>query len=271
MPEVSLVKTITTIKGGNVKYVFTNNGRTLVTKYPDVLYWIEDYQSGMLGKHIALKYNASLVAVYRIFQKLGIDKPGFKGLGMSKEERRLNHNSWHRKWNKSPEGLSLKQRFKDNKNNLKNKPCADCGQQFISFAMEFDHLKDKEFKISHNGYKSLEVLQNEVSKCDVVCILCHRERTHSRYVYSDSKSGRSKRTLAEKVNEFKNGPCAICLKTYKPWQMDFDHLDPNDKYDKISNLVRRRCSLDKIKSEIFKCRLLCALCHRIFTEESRVK
>ncbi len=66
-------------------------------------------------------------------------------------------------------------------NDLKNVPCADCGNFYPPYVMDFDHLGDKEFNISKTGMGvSFDRLMKEVQKCDVVCSNCHRERTHQR-------------------------------------------------------------------------------------------
>lgn len=45
--------------------------------------------------------------------------------------------------------------------------------------MDFDHQRDKTFNIADIGrVMSLSRLEEELSKCDVVCANCHRERTH---------------------------------------------------------------------------------------------
>ena len=64
----------------------------------------------------------------------------------------------------------------------KNKPCADCGVKYPYYVMDFDHVEGKkEFNISDGFYNaSLEDIKNEITKCDVVCSNCHRERTHNR-------------------------------------------------------------------------------------------
>lgn len=64
---------------------------------------------------------------------------------------------------------------------LKDKPCADCGQSFPPFVMDFDHRnpKEKKFMISSAEAvcKPFEEVLLEVNKCDLVCANCHRIRT----------------------------------------------------------------------------------------------
>jgi hypothetical protein len=66
----------------------------------------------------------------------------------------------------------------------KSKPCADCGQAFPYFVMDFDHRPGevKVFVISQftKSHKSQKAVKAEIAKCDVVCANCHRIRTHKR-------------------------------------------------------------------------------------------
>lgn len=62
----------------------------------------------------------------------------------------------------------------------KDKPCADCGLKYPPYVMDFDHLSDKSFNIGRHEGRSLNVLQIEIDKCEVVCANCHRERTWQR-------------------------------------------------------------------------------------------
>lgn len=67
-------------------------------------------------------------------------------------------------------------------NRYKNVPCQDCGIQYPYYVMDFDHRdpKDKEFTMSTAIVSNMSRarLLAEISKCDVVCANCHRERTH---------------------------------------------------------------------------------------------
>lgn len=67
--------------------------------------------------------------------------------------------------------------------NLKSKPCADCGIQYPPYVMDFDHLPQYEKSFSIGALarsRSLEAITEEATKCEVVCSNCHRERTHQR-------------------------------------------------------------------------------------------
>lgn len=58
-------------------------------------------------------------------------------------------------------------------------PCKDCGKCFPYYVMEFDHLHSKKFDIACIvKYGSRKKLWEEIEKCELVCCLCHRYRTH---------------------------------------------------------------------------------------------
>lgn len=67
---------------------------------------------------------------------------------------------------------------------LKNRPCADCGQSYPYYVMDFDHREDEIKRCGLNEiYKlSVNAIKAEAAKCDVVCSNCHRERTHQRRI-----------------------------------------------------------------------------------------
>lgn len=67
-----------------------------------------------------------------------------------------------------------------------NKPCTDCGKQYPYYVMDFDHLdptkKEKNVgRLTARSF-SLEKIQKEIDKCELVCSNCHRIRTHNRRV-----------------------------------------------------------------------------------------
>ena len=65
-----------------------------------------------------------------------------------------------------------------------NKSCMDCGVSYRYYVMEFDHLPGTK-KHSHpaelykTGWGNERILE-ELSKCELVCANCHRERTMGR-------------------------------------------------------------------------------------------
>lgn len=74
-------------------------------------------------------------------------------------------------------------------NDLKRKPCVDCGGEFPPVAMDFDH-RDGEQKIGNISLLvnqgSEHALMKEIAKCDLVCSNCHRVRTAIRAGWEES-------------------------------------------------------------------------------------
>ena len=64
---------------------------------------------------------------------------------------------------------------------FKARRCADCGIQYPSYVMQFDHVRGtKEFTISERTDMREARVISEIAKCDVVCANCHSERTYTR-------------------------------------------------------------------------------------------
>jgi hypothetical protein len=66
---------------------------------------------------------------------------------------------------------------------IKDNPCTDCGKRFHHKQMHFDHLEDNKraniADMTRRAY-SIETLQAEIDKCELVCESCHGYRTHAR-------------------------------------------------------------------------------------------
>jgi hypothetical protein len=77
---------------------------------------------------------------------------------------------------------------------------------------------------------------------------------------------RSKRVeTANAVNSLKSAPCVDCGRSFPPFCMEFDHIDPSKKCNDIKNLVCKGRSFNFVLKEIEKCHLVCILCHRMRT------
>lgn len=76
----------------------------------------------------------------------------------------------------------LRLQYREEVKSLKEKPCADCGQIFPYYVMDFDHIEgNKVASVSRlMNARKIEQTRKEILKCDVVCANCHRERTHRR-------------------------------------------------------------------------------------------
>jgi len=98
------------------------------------------------------------------------------------------------------------------------------------------------------------------------CEVCNRD-----FEYSRKKGGtknccnsctvnKRRHGLKNKCISFLGGKCENCGYNSCKEALDFHHLDPSEKDFNISGSHCR--SWDKIESELKKCVLLCANCHR---------
>lgn len=101
---------------------------------------------------------------------------------------------------------------------------------------ECKRLYDNQFHKNRNSESKLK--KQELQR--------NREKENRQYVY----------------DYLKNNPCVVC-EEYDPTVLEFDHIDRDSKLKAVSNM--RYFSIDKIKEEISKCRVLCANCHRRHT------
>lgn len=68
--------------------------------------------------------------------------------------------------------------------------------------------------------------------------------------------------IRERFNEFKTTlKCETCGENHISC-LDFHHLDPNEKDFDVAKMVHEGWGWEKIMSEISKCIVLCANCHR---------
>lgn len=108
------------------------------------------------------------------------------------------HQSYCKLCNKSSRAAyyqKKKARYRENKQKLRaslieemrqlkaDTPCADCGNSFEHFKLEFDHREPagktaNVSEIAASGCR--EKFYEEVAKCDIVCGTCHLGRTWER-------------------------------------------------------------------------------------------
>ena len=67
-------------------------------------------------------------------------------------------------------------------------PCLDCGNYYPYYVMDFDHRPGEKKFASVSTMVSLrysmEVILNEIKKCDLVCANCHRIRTNKQIIFN---------------------------------------------------------------------------------------
>jgi hypothetical protein len=70
--------------------------------------------------------------------------------------------------------------------------CTDCNRIYPPYIMQFDHVAGEKRGAVANLVRegvSLETLQAEIDKCELVCGNCHTERTHSRKLDAEESLG----------------------------------------------------------------------------------
>jgi len=104
------------------------------------------------------------------------------------------------------------------------------------------------------------------------CKTCNNEY-HKAY-YRKDKVNYKKKVLSRKLElrkiirtfliEYAKNGCSECNE--KDFRcLDFDHLDPKKKKYEISQMVNEGYSVQKVKAELKKCRIICSNCHRKHT------
>ena len=76
--------------------------------------------------------------------------------------------------------------------------------------------------------------------------------------------------LKEWMMGLKSEPCVDCGGRFDACCMDFDHRDSASKLYNVGSMFSRHYSRELIESEIAKCDLVCANCHRIRTRTKRI-
>lgn len=107
------------------------------------------------------------------------------------------------------------------------------------------------------------------------CRLCFNDYMKSWYAKNKevhmSRTAKVKQTLLENTRDFiwnylVEHPCEKCGEN-DPVVLEFDHLDQSQKSFGIHEMMARGHSLENIRKEIAKCRVLCCNCHRRRTAE----
>lgn len=116
--------------------------------------------------------------------------------------------------------------------------------------------------------KQLDEFNKNSSKSDglqTICRVCSNERSAKHYAsnkqdYQKSRT-KSRLTLREYVLEYlSQHPCIDCNES-DPVCLDFDHVS-GDKIRNISDMIHAGVSVQTLKTEMEKCVIRCANCHR---------
>lgn len=148
-----------------------------------------------------------------------------------------------------------------------NIPCKDCNKVYEPHCMDYDHLPEKGVKYKNistmilNNTPKSKILE-EISKCELVCVLCHNTRTKNRLdqKYVNKKYTNTMLRNLDIINKAKDNKCIFCGVKRELHNMQFDHIDSRLKYKNISQL--KNFKEKTLIEEMNKCQIICALCHR---------
>lgn len=88
-----------------------------------------------------------------------------------------------------------------------------------------------------------------------------RKEYHRKYIQD------LRETRRKWFREYKSKLCCEICGFSHPAALDFHHKKPSDKEDNVSHMLHKLVNIDTILSEIEKCAVLCANCHRILHDE----
>lgn len=170
---------------------------------------------------------------------------------------------------------------------MKMKICALCGKEFKvnqTINGKQVYLQNRRYCLECSPYK-----QHNTKKLDKnyfsenpnvkICSHCKKEKNTEKDFFTRKSRSKQTRTpiswckkcikeqtryrqrqLKVQAIQYLGGKCIDCGYSGHPAAFDFHHRDPSQKDMKFGMSCR---SLDRIKSELDKCDILCAICHRI--------
>jgi len=136
--------------------------------------------------------------------------------------------------------------------------CVKCG--CIDYhLLTFDHMHNKECCINDIKLARWSVIQQEINKCQLLCMRCHKEHHEIKH----SQCRKNKEVMLTFKGVFK---CQLCGYNKCTRALDFHH----DNKDKLFTMASKSKSKtwktvadleDSIVDELQKCIVLCANCH----------
>lgn len=104
----------------------------------------------------------------------------------------------------------------------KHKPCSCCKNHYPTPCMDFHHIKDKSFEVSHSQNRNNEEILREIKKCVLLCANCHRLK-HIKL---------SQKTIAQ----------------YKKEKIEYKCIDCNKKVTRVAIRCKRCSGINKAKN-----------------------
>ena len=155
--------------------------------------------------------------------------------------------------------------------------CNKCGFNEYPEALELDHIDpDTKHRRGTTAVKyswSRNKIKKELTKCQVLCIGCHRIRTAEQTGWGTNKRPYIKTRFYD-LQEYKRyHGCNKCGYNDNPILLDIDHIDTyNKSRDRSGNPMKlTHMSDERLQNELLYCRVLCVFCHRRRTMEQKRK
>lgn len=104
-------------------------------------------------------------------------------------------------------------------------------------------------------------LSKKCKYCGIEFTTTYSDKIYCSPICRDRAKSKFKRQRNKKLYAKHKIACAICGYNKSKIALDFHHLDPNGKEERISILIGKH-SVAHIEEEINKCIVLCANCHR---------
>jgi len=93
------------------------------------------------------------------------------------------------------------------------------------------------------------------------CLVCEKEC--DKKLCGTCNTNLRRYRVKKKAVEYLGGCCERCGWSGHFSGLDFHHIEPNEKDFSPSAMELAKKSWEKVKNELDKCELLCALCHRL--------
>jgi len=136
----------------------------------------------------------------------------------------------------------------------------------------FTNLTDNKEK-SVRSLRSYDAMKAASKKRQLLCLLCRCKERLRKFEEYRKYNGlilqhNEKELYIENIKQKSMG-CEICKFNDKTClsYLEFDHIDPSTKIFTIGPSVRSSYTLDEIKAELEKCRILCKFCHKKQTND----
>ena len=166
-------------------------------------------------------------------------------------------------------GIKLKKEYIE----LLGGKCKNCNYNKCLSVLSFHHKNSntKEFELSVTSIRKYtkEKRDNEVVKCDLLCLNCHQEEeeriSKEKRNISGTKSSIYQHIRLNKIKQYfidlKGGKCKECGYNKCLRALCFHHRNPKEKKFTLNHFDLGHRSEKNLLKEVNKCDLLCANCH----------